>query len=140
MITRVQKIENTVGTSSDNPLTNKMVKELQSAVNKLDPALRRVAFIGWPENLSAGKRTQFKQKFGKEKYKMFTPTDMGHDYTRPYNNRKLTTASWTEFSNCDTAKDFLKHNEKDDFKVDGTSVKTQFARTPEKTELRNEES
>ena len=56
---RVGKVEsNPGGRSSDNPKTNKVVKELQSAVNKLDPALRRVAFIGWPENVSAEKRVE----------------------------------------------------------------------------------
>ena len=126
----MSKIEkNPGGSSSDNPKTNKVVKELQSAVNKLDPALRRVAFIGWPENMSAEKRVEMMHEFGKEKYKNFTPTDVGHDFTGPYNHRKLSTASWIEFPNCDTAKDFFKHIEKEDFKVDGTSIKIKFART-----------
>ena len=69
------------------------------------------------------------RKLGKAKYKQITPTDFGHDFTGPYNNRKLSTASWIEFSNCDTAKDFLKHTEKEDFKVDGATIKIKFART-----------
>ena len=67
-------------------------------MKKLDPALRRAAFIGWPENASAEKREEVMRKFGKDNYPGFNPTDVGHDFTGPHgNNRKMTSSSWIGF-------------------------------------------
>ena len=100
------------GSSSDNPQTNKVVKDLQNASKKLDPALRRAAFIGWPESTTAEKREELMRKFGKDNFPGFSPTDVGHDFTGPYGqNRKMTTSSWIEFSNIDSAKTFIKKAE-----------------------------
>ena len=93
---------------SSTPQNTKVVKDLQNALNKLDPALRRTSFFGWPDTVSAEKRVELMRKFGSEKYPGFNPTDVGHDETGPYSNRKLTKSSWIEFSNTDTAKQILK--------------------------------
>ena len=79
------------------------MKDLQSAVNKLDPALRRVAFIGWPSSVTAEKRIEFMTSFMNTKCTGFKAIDMGHDFPGPYNNRVLSTASWIEFSSKDNA-------------------------------------
>ena len=39
------------------------VKNLQNMANKLDPALRRVSFIGWPRNISGDKRVELMSGF-----------------------------------------------------------------------------
>ena len=106
---RMGKIEsNPGGSSADTPQTNKVVKDLQNAMEKLDPVFRRAAFIGWPENASAEKREEVMRKIGKDNYPGFNPTDVGHDFTGPYgNNRKMTSSSWIEFSNIDAANFFI---------------------------------
>jgi Zn finger protein HypA/HybF involved in hydrogenase expression len=65
------------------------------------------------------------------KYKNVRVVDYGHDFSGPYNDRKLKTTSWVEFSNNDTAKHFLKTATKDnaEISVEGTSVKIKPART-----------
>ena len=120
-----------VSSSSETVQPTKVVKDLQSMVNKLDPALRRASFIGWPTNVSAEKRMELMCGFMDTKYKKVRFVDCGHDYTGPYNDRKLSKTSWVEFSNTDTTKAFLKTVASDnaEITVDGSSVKVKPART-----------
>ena len=63
-------------------------------MNKLDPALRRSAFIGWPESIGAGKRAELMRKFGIEKYPGFSPIDVGHDFTGPITTESYVQHGW----------------------------------------------
>ena len=92
---------------SPSTTSNKAVHELHVMVNKLDPALRRAVFLGWSQSMSTGKRVEHMDKFMKENGSMFRVVDFGHEYIGPYNNKKLSTASWVEFSNNDVAKAFV---------------------------------
>ena len=58
-------------------------------VNELDPALRRAIFLGWSQSMSTEKRVEHMDKFMKEKFSTFRMVDFGHEYTGPYNNKKL---------------------------------------------------
>ena len=100
-------------------------------VNKLDPALRRAIFIGWPVNLSAEKRLELMGIFMDTKYKKVRSVDSGNNFTSPYNDRKLSKTSWVEFSNADTTKTFLKTVATDsaEISIDGSNVKIVVART-----------
>ena len=86
-------------------------------------------YNSWPDNITREKRVELMRKFGSEKYPGFHPTDLGHDETGPYSDRKLSKSSWIEFSNTDTAKKFLKKVEHEAFDVEGTSIKMKPART-----------
>ena len=79
-------------------------------VNKLDPVLRRAVFLGWSQSMSTEKRVEHMDKFMKEKCSTYRVVDFGHEYTGPYNNRKLSSVSWVEFSNNDVTKAFVKKN------------------------------
>ena len=125
--------ENNQGSSGSSEVVQptKLVKDLQSMVNKLDPALRRVTFIGWPTGLSAEKRLELMGTFLDTKYKTVRFVDSGNDFTGPYNDRKLSKTSWVEFSNADTTKTFLKTVTQNNVEipVEGSTVKIVPART-----------
>ena len=108
-----------------------MVQELQQELNKLDPALRRAVFLGWPEGTSTEKRAELMDKLMKEKFPTFRVVDFGHEYIGPYNNKKLSSVSWAEFSDNDAAKSFVKKTETDhvELQVEGVSMKIKLRRT-----------
>ena len=98
-------------------------------VNKLDLALWRAVFLGWPESISAEKRLELMDKFMKEKFSTYRVVDFGHEYIGPYNNRKLSPASWVEFSNNDITKAFVKKIETGHFELraEGANVKIKLS-------------
>ena len=54
------------------------------------------------------KRIEMMGSFMTTKYKHVRVSDFGNDFTGPHNDKKLSTTSWVEFSNIETAKKFLK--------------------------------
>ena len=67
--------------------------------------------------------------FMKTKCPGFHSVDMGHDFTGPYNNRKLSTSSWIEFSNTDTAKNFTKKATSEELSIEGVTITMKPDRT-----------
>jgi hypothetical protein len=113
------------------PTQSKEISALRGAINKLDPALRRVVFLGWPTDLDADKRIQEMEKFVRERLPRCHPIDYGNDYTGPYSDRKLSKAAWIELSNADAAKALVKLLGEGGpaFQVDGVNLKAKAART-----------
>ena len=43
--------------------SSKVIADLQNAVNRRDPALRRIAFVGWQDDATEDTRTQVMEEF-----------------------------------------------------------------------------
>ena len=113
---RVRNLEdNPPSASPPSSSTTPAFKELLNTVNRLDPAFRRVAFVGWPEGVSEDTRIQEMEKFLKTHFSSFRPVGFGNDFTGPYNNQKLSKGSWVEFCSPDMAKSFLSRVQRSGF-------------------------
>jgi hypothetical protein len=75
-------------------MADKTLKELRSAVNSLDPAHRRAAFLGWPEGVSASERITHMKTFMTSKFPNYHVSEYLNHYTGPYNDRKMGTVSF----------------------------------------------
>ena len=80
---------------------------MQNLVNSLDPALRRVALIGFSESLSAGERVQRITAAMRSKHAEAHFTSIGNFYTGPPHDQKLTKVSFIEFSDPQSMRHFL---------------------------------
>ena len=132
-LTAVQKkLAEGGGVSSGNANSPASVpKETKVLLNSLDPALRRVAFLGFPTDpAQAQKRVQALEAYIAEKLPMFKAIDIDHVYTGPRSSRKLTGVTYVEFSNADKAAEFLKKFDKDSkTKLGSFEVSVRPART-----------
>ena len=111
---RVQKIEDAGGSNpggssqSAHGGASTISPEIQKMLNSLDPAHKRVAFTGFPENMAQSERTKHIEKH------LFTIpalpklTSIGMIFKGPKNARKPTKVSYIEFSSSDDAREVAK--------------------------------
>ena len=104
--TTVEHLQKTliVGTSEKDVT----IDALQKKIEKLDPAKKRVVFIGWAENVNADERIAVVSKYMKDNFSSTRYSDLGCYYKGPHNDRKLSNIAWVEFASIDGAKDFCK--------------------------------
>ena len=86
---------------------SKEIAEMQKMLQKNDPALRRIAFTGWPDSTLPDARMKMIEEFVASKCGR-SPITCGNFYKDPYNNRTITSASFAEFSSIDMAQAAMK--------------------------------
>ena len=101
---RVSKIESKARSPAAAGATDKQLMELQRLVQECDPALKRVAFTGWPDTVTPEARLQKITEFLNGHCAGLHVADTDHFYSGPYNDRKITKASFAEFVSSDAAK------------------------------------
>ena len=132
MKNRMTAVESTKsGDSTSDPATGKIIEDLKATVNKLDPALKRITFIGWPTAISEDERVSEMKKFVESNLPMIQPADYGNRFQGPYSDRKLSNESWIEFGSVDTAKRCIKKIDHlgQGLKINGVTLKIKPART-----------
>ena len=102
---------------------------LQKMMDKMDPAKKRIAFIGFPENVQEDARIQKIEEFIKLHAPSYRIVDAGCFHSGPYNNQKLTRVSYAEFGSQDTARKVLDRLNKSELTVNGASIGIKAART-----------
>ena len=90
---------------------DKALKDLRSTVDSMDPAHKRIAFIGWSDGTSAEDRIKSMEAY-MSKFPTFKPTNFGNDLVGPYNNKMLGKSSFVEFASADIAKKMLEKTNK----------------------------
>eukprot|EP00973_Karenia_brevis_P022971 3163355-Karenia_brevis.AAC.1 len=75
-------------------------------INSIDPSQRQVVFKGFPESMDAERRVQLIETLLKAHSLRFNLVD--HFYYGAKNDRKLSRASFAEFSSPESAKNALK--------------------------------
>jgi hypothetical protein len=125
MKSRISALESGVGIQPNS----KETLELQKMVNNFDPALRQIAFMGWPDSVSLQSRTELMEKFVQDHAPGSRIMDSGTFYSGPYSDRKPTKASYVEFSSNDLAKDVLNKIKGHQFKNGSSTISVKPART-----------
>ena len=90
------------GPSSGLPST------VQQLLNNLDPAVRRVACLGFDDSTSEEQRITLVKDFVKKEAPQHNLADVACFKKGPHNNRSLTSVAYAEFANADAAKNFAK--------------------------------
>ena len=102
--------------------------QTQRMINSLDPALRRVAFVGFAPQSSAEARVKLIDDFV-ARFPSFHKVSAGNFYTGPRSNRKLSQAGFVEFASDELREDFLKAVGTQTVTLAGGSIKVKRART-----------
>ena len=89
------------------PSTAKTISNLQATINKLDPANKQVAFIGWGTT-DASQRVSTMEKYITDNFSLSPKPIFGHYHSGPRDNRKITSTSYAEFATEQARDDFLK--------------------------------
>ena len=103
--------------------------EFQKLVNSLDPAKKRIAFIGWPDTISADARITHIQTLLAKHTPAIKSIDIDNFYTGPLNQRTLSNAAFAEFSSPDAAKRALSLLNNSDKQVGDITLTIKPART-----------
>ena len=85
----VEHIKKNPGNGGSGNAKDETIVHLQKQLDKLDPAKKRVIFMGWPDNVSAENRLEIISKYMKDHFSNFRVVDTGCFYMGPYPNRKL---------------------------------------------------
>ena len=112
--------------ATSNPDSSNSMNKL---MDKLDPAKKRIVFIGFPDDVQADVRIQKIEEFIKSHASSYRIADSGCFYSGPYNNRKITKVAYVEFGSQDTAKKVLDKLSKAELNVNGTKITIKPART-----------
>ena len=101
-------------------------------IDQRDPAKRRIAFIGFPENAAVKERISNIDKVMKDMFPEVRFTTIDNFYSGPYNDRKPNQAAYVEFSSAEAAKHFdiiIKNKHSSKLTVGGVEIKVKPART-----------
>ena len=125
---RISTLEASTSRSSAQPNT-KETMELQRMINDFDPALKQIAFTGWPDSVSLSSRVELMEKFVKDHASGCRIMGSGTFYAGPHDDRKPTKAAYVEFSSSDEAKQVLNKIMTHEFKNGGSTISMKAART-----------
>ena len=103
-------------------------RDVQQMLNSLDPALRRVAFVGFPSESSAEARIKVIDDFI-SKYPSFQKVATGNFYTGPRSDRKLSKAGFAEFVSDDVREAFVKAVGNESATMLGSTITVKRAKT-----------
>ena len=95
----------------------------------LDPALKQIAFIGFPDSISAADRLRQVERFLAENAKDFRAVAVDNIYNGPYTDRKLTKATYAEFASPDSRREALNCLSGKTLSVGGQNITFKNART-----------
>ena len=126
---RVTKLESSAPSSSSSGTANRQLLELQKLVQECDPALKRVAFTGWSATVSPEERLRKITEFVSLHSKDLRIADTGNFYSGPHHDRKITKASFAEFTSSDAAKSVINNLRDVTFKVQDATITMKHART-----------
>ena len=90
----------------------KPASDLHRLVNSLDPAKKRVAFLGWPDTVSAEARVKHIETLLSQHAPSLKAVDIDNNYQGPYDRRVLSNVAFAEFTSVDAARralDYLKN-------------------------------
>ena len=117
------------GPPDPKPSTQTSPPQLQKLVNSLDPAKKRVAFLGWPDTFSADARIKHIEALLSQHAPAMRVIDIDNIYQGPYGQRTLTKGAYAEFPSPDSARralNLLKDAKKE---VGDTTISIKPART-----------
>ena len=116
--------------STSGGIADKQLAELHKLVQECDPAMKRVAFTGWPESMLPDARLQKISEFVATHCSGTRIVDTGSFYSGPYKDRKITKAAFVEFVSSDAAKAVMDKLKNILLKTAGdTTIPTKPART-----------
>jgi hypothetical protein len=92
-------------------------KEAQSMIDSLDPANRRVSFIGVPSSMSAKQRIATVDEFMSGAHPDSEYMSTENILKGPRNDRAFTSVAYIEFASVDGARAFLRNYPKDSAKA-----------------------
>jgi protein subunit release factor B len=110
-------------------LSSKSLATLQASINKWDPANRRIAFTGWPDEIPAVDRISQIRTFMADKFQEFRVVDADNFYSGPPTDRKLSKTSFVELASASDQHKFLKKAVDQTFRVNGVPLAIKRART-----------
>ena len=105
-----------------------MDRDMQQLVNSLDPALRRVAFVGMPASMSPTNRIK-ELEDAAQRFPGFRHLDVGNFFKGPRNNREIAPVSYIEFGSPDVRDSALKAMGTEFTLSTGEKVKLKKAKT-----------
>ena len=94
-----------------------------------DPAVKQIAFVGWPDSTSAAERFRKIEEFLAENAKGFRAVSFDNVYKGPYNDRKLTKVAYAEFASSDSRREALNSISGKSLSVQGQTISIKNART-----------
>ena len=101
-------------------------------VNSMDPAKKRIAFIGFPDSLAAEERIDLLEKRMRDSFAHVKYCAVDNFFTGPCNNRKVSKASYVEFHTPEAANRFynmVKGKNEAKVNVGGNELLVKLART-----------
>ncbi|CAE8602817.1 unnamed protein product [Polarella glacialis] len=116
-----EHVGNLESSRNNNPTSSssKEVTSLRASLNKLDPALRRVAFLDWPDSVCADVRLKEIETFISSNCASCRPAHIDHFYKGPSGERVPSGVSYAEFRSPDDQYKFLKLTRQLTFNVAG---------------------
>ena len=84
--------------ASTNQHNTQPSEEIRKLTDSLDPAKKRISFIGWPDSVTPDARMKEIQLFLDTHSKSNRPTYIDNFHTGPHNDRKVTHVAFAEFS------------------------------------------
>jgi hypothetical protein len=108
---------------------SKEAQEMASMLNQLDPALKWVAFIGWPAEVEVGTRIVQMETWMKETNPTVRYATSDNFYTGPYNGRKPNKASYVDLFSSRRFYDNMKTTKQSKVSLHGHKLTIKIART-----------
>ena len=105
-----------------------MSKEVQQMLNNLDPAFKRIAFIGFGSHINAAARVQALEQYMSQ-FPTFRYQSVDHFYKGNFNKRELSSVSYVEFSSDTAAKSFIDSLSSKSCTLVGTELKIKMSKS-----------
>ena len=102
---------------------------LHKLINNLDPAKKRVAFIGWPDALSADARIKHIDSLLSQHAPKLRTIDVDNVYQGPYGQRTLSNVAFAEFASPDAARRALDQLKNANKQVGNSTISIKPARS-----------
>ena len=96
--------------------------DVRALMDSLDPAHRRVAFLGFAEGMGGADRTKHIENYLKNFPSFSTHCGIGVIYKGPKKNRVPTKACYVGFTSSDTVREFLEKSKSHVFNVAGVTI------------------
>ena len=119
---RLQKAESQKSQSQKS--NSPEISRVERLADKLDPAHRRIAFLGFDDQMPLDNRVKEIDAFIKKYWPTKKTLCIDHFYKGPYNERKESKNSFAEFANPENVKQILKqiNNEKLELELNSKAI------------------
>ena len=125
---RIQAIESKQSAAATSNAVGKDMADMQKLLHNLDPSNKQVAFTGWPASMSAVDRVKKIDEFIAQ-FPGHRCSAIGHFFSGPYSDRKLSGASYAEFGSPEDAREALKVMKDKVMKANGATIQLKPARS-----------